>query len=69
MSAGCRELVGRVSLFQWVKDADAVYREVTASGVTVTVDIGDRDYGVRDFRISGPNGLDVVSLDRTSTEL
>ena len=49
-----------VSLFQWVKDTDAMYQEVTATGATVTVDIGDRDYGVRDFRISDPNGLDVV---------
>ena len=30
------------------------------AGATVTVDIGDREYGVRDFGIADCNGLQVV---------
>lgn len=49
-----------VHLFQWVKDADAIYEEARQGGAEITVDIGDRPYGVRDFRVRDPNGVDVV---------
>jgi uncharacterized glyoxalase superfamily protein PhnB len=35
---------------------DAYYERVTAAGATVTVPIGNRPYGMRDFRIVDPNG-------------
>jgi len=49
-----------VHLFQWVKDADAVHDQVKEAGGTIAVEIGDRPYGIRDFSVRDPNGVDVV---------
>lgn len=49
-----------VNLFQWVKNVDAVYEEVKARGATIVVDIGDRDYEIRDFSVEDNNGVTIV---------
>jgi len=40
-----------------VDDVDAMYRRVTDNDVTIVHDIGDRDYGLRDFIIRDPDGF------------
>jgi uncharacterized glyoxalase superfamily protein PhnB len=49
-----------VRVFFWVKDVDALYREVMARGVAIDVPIATRPYGVRDFAIRDPNGVMLV---------
>ena len=49
-----------VRIFFWVKDVDRVHAEVTAQGARVTVAIGTRPYGIRDFSIEDPNGVTLV---------
>lgn len=44
------------SLFIFVHDVDAVYEEYQKSGAHITNPIGDRDYGMRDFDVTDPNG-------------
>lgn len=39
-----------------VSGIDEYYSALVDSGVTVVVPIGDRPYGMRDFRISDPSG-------------
>ena len=38
-----------------VSGVDAYYAELRARGVSLS-DLGDRDYGMRDFEVIGPNG-------------
>jgi uncharacterized glyoxalase superfamily protein PhnB len=40
----------------WVDDADGLYAELTAQGVTITRPICDQDYGCRDFDVEDCNG-------------
>ncbi len=40
-----------------VDDVDAIYRRATDNDVTIVHDIGDRDYGLRDFIIRDPDGF------------
>ncbi len=47
-----------VRTFLWVKDADKVLSEFTEAGAGITVDIGDREYGVRDFSVVDCNGME-----------
>jgi predicted enzyme related to lactoylglutathione lyase len=49
-----------VRIFFWVKDVNALYDQVVARGATVVVPIDTRSYGVRDFSIRDPNGVEVV---------
>ena len=49
-----------VDLFQWVEDVDVVYKEMTEKGASMVVDIGDREYGIRDFKVIDPNGVGVI---------
>ena len=49
-----------VRLFFWVKNVDALHDEVTARGAVLAVPIQTRSYGVRDFSIRDPNGLEMV---------
>lgn len=49
-----------VRVFLWVKDVNALYEQVTTRGATVAVPIGTRPYGVRDFSIRDPNGVEVI---------
>ena len=46
--------------FLWVKDADEVLDQFKEAGAKIRVDIGDRDYGVRDFTVVDCNGLEMV---------
>ncbi len=48
------------SLFIFVHDVDAVYEEFQGSGANITNPIADRDYGMRDFDITDPNGYILV---------
>ncbi|MQA88962.1 MAG: VOC family protein [Gemmatimonas sp.] len=49
-----------VHLFQWVRDVDACYKEVKERGAEITVEPGDRPYGVRDFNARDPNGISII---------
>jgi predicted enzyme related to lactoylglutathione lyase len=49
-----------VRIFFWVKDVNALYEQVVARGGTITVPIDTRPYGIRDFSIRDPNGVEVV---------
>ena len=49
-----------VHVFQWVRDVDACYKEVVNRGANVTVEPGDRPYGVRDFSIQDPNDISII---------
>ncbi|MEM7298907.1 MAG: VOC family protein, partial [Bacteroidota bacterium] len=44
------------SLFIFVHDVDALYDEYQKSGANITNPIADRDYGMRDFDVTDPNG-------------
>lgn len=46
-----------VSLAIFVHDVDALYEEYQKSGANITSPIGDRDYGMRDFDVTDPNGF------------
>ncbi len=46
-----------VSLFIFTHDVDALYEEYERSGANITATIGDRDYGMRDFDVTDPNGF------------
>ena len=37
-------------------DVDAVYEQCKKNGVNIHAEIGDRDYGMRDFDITDPDG-------------
>lgn len=47
-------------VFFWVKDVNALYEQVIQRGGSIAVPIGTRPYGVRDFSIRDPNGIEVV---------
>jgi predicted enzyme related to lactoylglutathione lyase len=42
--------------YVWVDDADALYAEVKANGVTIARNICDQPYGNRDFDVEDCNG-------------
>ena len=44
------------ALYVFVHDVDAVYDEYKSKDVNITNDIGDREYGMRDFDVKDPNG-------------
>ena len=44
------------ALYVFVHDVDKIYEEYKEKGVEIVNDIGDRDYGMRDFDIKDPNG-------------
>jgi predicted enzyme related to lactoylglutathione lyase len=49
-----------VHLFQWVKDVDAYYAEVTALGAVVATEPANQPYGIREFSVRDVNGVGVV---------
>ena len=49
-----------VHLFLWVRDVDAIHDEVVARGAEVVTPLGDRPYGLREFAVRDPNGVDLV---------
>lgn len=40
-----------------VKDVDAVWQRLQGLKVQSVLDIGDREYGLRDFTVAGPDGI------------
>jgi len=49
-----------VHLFQWVRDVDDYFKEISERGAKVTADPVDRPYGVRDFNIQDPSGVTII---------
>ena len=45
------------ALYVFVHDVDEVYEELKANGASITNEIADRDYGMRDFDITDPDGF------------
>lgn len=46
-----------VRLFNWLNNVDSYYDEIKSRGANITVDIGNRDYGIRDFTIDDINSV------------
>ena len=54
-------------IYIFVHDVDAQYAICQKNGLTFHVDIGDRDYGMRDFELLDPDGHKItfgISLER-----
>ena len=49
-----------VHLFQWVRDVDAYYAEVTGRGAVVASEPTDQPYGIREFGMQDLNGVGIV---------
>jgi len=49
-----------VHLFQWVKDVDAYYDEITGRGADTAASPTDRPYGIREFGVQDINGVGIV---------
>ena len=47
---------GAAHIYLGVSGIDDYYAALVAAGVTIVVPIGDRPYGMRDFRIADPSG-------------
>lgn len=45
------------ALYIFVHDIDALYEEYQKSGANITNQIATRDYGMRDFDVTDPNGF------------
>ena len=54
------ELASGVRVFLWVKNADEVLAQLKERGVTIKVEIGNREYGVRDFTVADCNDMEIV---------
>ncbi|SMC22923.1 Glyoxalase-like domain-containing protein [Desulfacinum hydrothermale DSM 13146] len=42
-----------------VEDVDGIYEKARALGHEIVTDIGDRYYGMRDFVVAGPDGINL----------
>ena len=49
-----------IHLFQWVRDVDAYYQEIIGRGFNVAKEPANQPYGIREFRLSDINGVDIV---------
>ena len=49
-----------IRLFYWLVDVNAYYDELKRNGTDITTEIGDRDYGIRDFSVTDINGYILV---------
>jgi len=49
-----------VHLFQWIRDVDACYREISARGAQVEAPPADRPYGIRELAVRDINGIVVI---------
>jgi uncharacterized glyoxalase superfamily protein PhnB len=49
-----------VHLFQWVRDVDAYFKEVAGRGAQVVAEPTNQPYGIREFRVRDPNGVEIV---------
>jgi catechol 2,3-dioxygenase-like lactoylglutathione lyase family enzyme len=47
-------------VFLWVEDVDAYHQEVVDRGAEVSVPLGNRPYGIRDFSVRDPDGITIV---------
>ena len=43
-------------LFHWLNDVDQFYDEIKQKGAKISIEIGDRDYQLRDFGVEDING-------------
>lgn len=57
---GRKTFAGCGVCFIRVANADAVYDEFRSKGIELVGDLGDRDYGSRDFRIKDNNGNTLI---------
>ncbi len=57
-----------VSLYIFVHDVDKVYEEYQKRDVNITCDIGDREYKMRDFDVTDPNGFVLCFGERIGRE-
>ena len=49
-----------VHLFQWVRDVDAYYAEISSRGAFVVSEPTDQPYGIREFAMQDLNGVGIV---------
>ena len=49
-----------VKHFFWLIDVNTYYDEVVHKNVKITHEIGDRDYGIRDFGVADNNGFTLI---------
>jgi hypothetical protein len=49
-----------IRMFHWLVDVNAYYDELQRCGTEITVEIGDREYGIRDFSVTDINGFILV---------
>ena len=49
-----------VRIFNWLVDVDAYYKELEQRGTAITQEIGDRNYGIRDFSVTDVNGFILI---------
>ena len=47
------------AVYIFCNDVDAVYEELKTKGANITCEIGDREYGMRDFDVTDPNGFQI----------
>ena len=48
---------GGIQVRVMVEDVDAAYARAKASGGRIRMEVGDRDYGLRDFQVLDPDGF------------
>lgn len=44
----------------WVQNLEALYDEVKAAGATISVELRDQPYGMREFQVADPDGYQIV---------
>lgn len=47
---------GSAHIYLGISGIDAYYSQIEQAGATIVVPLGDRPYGMRDFRIADPSG-------------
>ena len=52
-----------VSIALFAHDVNAVYQQCLKNGMTIHTEIGDRDYGMRDFDVTDPDGH-IISISQ-----
>lgn len=51
---------GMWNVYFWVTGVDAVYAELKSRGATIDYELGNKDYGVREFGIQDEDGYDIA---------
>jgi len=49
-----------VHLFQWLREVDAYYEEISGRGAEVAAAPESRSYGIRELSVRDINGIDIV---------